>query len=198
MTFDPKRRLVMASFKTVLGHSLPASTPLVIVDEPSARGEVDEAMARRLYAGGLAVYAEDHRPTPVETPDEEKARLAAEALREAGPAGDGLTPTDDLVVHPDDHPKAGKKVTKDDLLEIAENEGVTVETDDNKPDLQRKIMEARAATALNGTNAGSDTTGGQGDTGTQGNGTAGADGGADNATDGDAHGLAGEGQSDTE
>ena len=46
--FDPDRKLVMAKFKTVLGHSLPAGTPLLLAAEPAAAGEIDEAMARRL------------------------------------------------------------------------------------------------------------------------------------------------------
>jgi hypothetical protein len=69
--FDPTRRIVMAKFKTVLGHSLPAGTPLAIVEEPSARGEVDEAMARRLFAAKIAVYAAPGwRPRRCATPDQ--------------------------------------------------------------------------------------------------------------------------------
>jgi hypothetical protein len=197
MTFDPKRRLVMATFKTVLGHNLPAGTALTITDEPSARGEVDEALARRLYASSNAVYAEDHRPTPVETPEQEKARLAREALRDGGPA-DELTPTDDLVVHPDGHPKAGKKVTKDDLLEIAGREGVTVETDDNKPDLQRKIMEARAGSAANLTNSGTAEGAGVVDGDQSAPTGAGDTDDADSGAGGDSHGTAGEGEADAQ
>lgn len=75
MTFDPTRRLVMASFKTVLGHDLPAGTPLVLKDKPEAFAEVDEPVARRLWDAKLAVYMEDARPTPVETPRQEAERL---------------------------------------------------------------------------------------------------------------------------
>jgi hypothetical protein len=150
MTYDPKRRLVMARFKTVLGHSLPAGTALAVVDEPSARGEVDQAMAQRLFNAKLAIYEDDHRPTPVETPEAEKARLAAEAF-DVAPSDDEVAVVDDLQVWQEDDEATGKKkgakVTKDDLLAIAEREGVTVETDDNKADLQRKIMIARAARA---------------------------------------------------
>lgn len=198
MTFDPKRRLVMASFKTVLGHNLPAGTPLAIVDEPAAPGEVDEALARRLFASKLAGYDDEVYATPVETPEAERNRLALEALRDGGT--DALA-TDDLLVWAADDAetgkKAGQKVTKDDLLVIAAREGVVVETDDNKPDLQRKILERRASLAqLNGVNAETDGAGGQGDTGAQGATGPGTATGADTGADGDAHGEAGEGQSD--
>lgn len=82
-TFDPARPLVMAQFRTVLGHGLNAGTALTVTDEPSAAGEVDEALARRLWNGGLAMYADEARPTPVETPEQEQARLATEASRSA-------------------------------------------------------------------------------------------------------------------
>lgn len=155
--FDPDRRLVMQAFKTVLGHSLPVGTPLAIVQEPSAPGEVDQAMAKRLWAGRNAVYAEDYRPTPVETPQQEATRMAVQAVEERAAAEDDGEPaetpvTDDLQVWPVDDGETGKKkgdrVTKDDLLIIAAREDVAVESDDNKPDLQRKIVEARAARAL--------------------------------------------------
>lgn len=199
MTFDPKRRLVMAKFKTVLGHNLPAGTSLTIVEEPSARAEVDKAMAARLFNSKNAVYFEDATPTPVETPDQEKNRLALEALRE-GRRGrtDELVATDDLVVWPDGTPKAGRKLTKDDLLDIADREGVVIETDDNKADLTRKIMNHRAMAAVvnttnSGTVAGLIVADGDAD-GSTGAGTAGD---ADAGADGDAHGEAGEGEGDS-
>lgn len=138
--FDPARKLVMAKFKTVLGHSLPAGAELTIAAEPSARGEVDEALARRLHAGRIAVYAEDFRPTPVESKEAEAARLlaggtASPDFTEGAIEGDQIEVQDDL------------RVSNKDLRAIAEREGVAVESDDNKADLQRKIMEARAARA---------------------------------------------------
>lgn len=203
MTFDPKRRLVMASFKTVMGHSLPAGTPLAIVEEPSARGEVDEAMARRLYASKVAGYEDEVYATPVETPEQERNRLALEALREPGPPGDPdvVNATNDLLVWPADDAetgkKAGQKVTKDDLIVIAGRESVVIETDDNKVDLIRKIMEVRAARAVqNGTNAETDGAGGQGDTAGQGATGPGTDEGAETGAVGDQHGEAGEGEGD--
>lgn len=195
MTFDPQRRLVMANFKTVLGHNLPAGTPLVLVEEPTARGEVDEALARRLFNGRNAVYAEDARPTPVETPEQEKARLAAEALRDADD-GDVVVMEDLLVWQADDaeaKKKAGAKVTKDDLILIAGRESVVIETDDNKPDLIRKITERRAAAAANLTYSQSDTAANAGLTVVPG--ASGPE--SDARADGDAHGAAGEGDSDT-
>lgn len=202
MNFDPKRRLVMASFKTVLGHSLPAGTPLVISDEPTARGEVDEAMARRLHTSGVAGYADEARPTPVETPEQERARLAREALIEA-PAGTDaeLVATDDLTVWLVDDAETGKKagdrVTNADLLAVAKREGVTVEGDDNKPDLQRKIMAHRAGAFDNTlTNAETPERPEQGDTAPQGSVAPGSRRAPDTGLVGDAHGPAGEGQSD--
>lgn len=202
MTFDPTRSLAMATFKTVLGHNLPAGHPLVIVDEPSAPGEVDEAMARRLFNAKVAGYHDELHATPVETPEQERNRLALEALRDA-PAGDpdALVATDDLNVWPADDAETGKKagdrVTNDDLRVIAGREGATVESDDNKADLQRKIIERRAALAqTNGVNAETDGAGGQGDTAAQGATGAGSATTADGASDGDAHGVAGEGQGD--
>lgn len=163
--FDPKRQLVMASFRTVLGHNLNRGARLSIVEKPEAAGEVDLAMAQRLHGGGIAVYAEDFRPTPVETPDQAAARQAAVNLREveqaeqAAASGEGrvkvpeLQVTEDLMVWQQDDEetgkKAGQKVTKEDLIVIAGREEVVVEGDDNKPDLQRKIMEVRAARLAN-------------------------------------------------
>lgn len=205
MTFDPKRRLVMATAKTVLGHALPVGHPLTIVEEPSAAGEVDEAMAKRLQASKLAGYLDELHATPVETPEQERNRLALEAVRESrrpGVAEDEvveLTPTPDLLVNPAGHPNAGKKVTKDDLIEIAGKEGVVIETDDNKPDLVRKIMEARALRATpNGTEASSEGASfveGSDVSGATGRATGGR---ADSGAQGDAHGKAGEGPSDAE
>lgn len=197
-SFDPTRNLVMASAKTVLGHAMTLGNPLKIVEEPAAAGEVDEAMARRLHASKLAVYQEDLSATPVESPEQERNRLSLEALRESGGTNE-LTPTSDLLVHPAETPKAGKKVTKDDLIEIAGLEGVVVETDDNKPDLIRKITEARASRAVaNETNAETEGAGGQGDTAAQGTGGPESGEGADSGAGGDAHGEAGEGPSDAE
>lgn len=143
-TFDPTRRLVLGSFRTVLGHQLDAGTPLVIVDQPSAPGEVEEGLARMLWNKKVALYAEDARPTPVETPAQEQARLAREAMRD----GEEVPVLTDLLVWQVDDAETGKKqgdrVTKDDLLVIAARERVPVEGDDNKPDLIRKITARRA------------------------------------------------------
>lgn len=134
--FDPTRALVMAKFKTVNGHSLPAGTPLTIVAEPEGRAQIDEAMAKRLFAGGIAIYADDFRPTPVESKEAEAARLLADAPADAEGA-----PDDDLVI------PADLAVSNAKLRDIAAEEGVAVESDDNKADLQRKIIQARAARA---------------------------------------------------
>lgn len=195
---DLNRPLVMAQAKTVLGHALPKGHPLTVVDEPSAPGEVDQAMAKRLHASKLAGYRDELHATPVETPEQERNRLAYEALRDAGPSVADLVPSEDLVTH-QDGPKAGKAVTRADLIDIARREGAAIETDDNKPDLIRKIMEHRAQAAqINGTNAETDGAGGQGDTAAQGSTGPGTSGNADSDANGSAHGEAGEGPSDAE
>lgn len=138
--FDPARKLTMARFKTVNGHGLRAGTPLIIADEPSAPGEVEEAMARRLWNAGMAVYAEDFRPTPVESKEQEAARLvggetASPDADESAIEGDQIEVQDDL------------RVSNSALRKIAEDEGVALESDDNKADMQFKIMQGRAARA---------------------------------------------------
>lgn len=146
MSFDKNRPIAMTTFKTVLGHGLDVGTALAVVDEPTAAGEVDAPLAARLFASGIASYADEVRPTPVETPEQEKARLAALAVRDS--EGREVVGTDDLLVWPVDDAETGKKagttVTKSDLLIIAAREGAAVESDDNKPDLIAKIMVRRA------------------------------------------------------
>lgn len=156
---DPTRKLKMSRFKTVFGHSLNAGASLFIVDEPKASGEVDTAMARRLFKSGVAVYAEDFRPTPVETKEQEAARLSTSATpaEEANPKGDSAEATlaleipADLIVWQNDDEElgktAGQKVTNEDLQVIAQRQGAVIESDDNKVELQRKIIEHRAALA---------------------------------------------------
>lgn len=208
MSLDRNRRLVMATAKTVLGHALPVGHPITIVDEPAGPGEVDEAMATRLHASKLAGYQDELHATPVETPEQERNRLALEALRDAR-GNDGhtdtnlFTPTDDLNTWPADDAetgaKAGDRVTNGHLRTIAAREGALVEGDDNKADLQRKIMERRAQLAVdNSTNAETEGAGGQGDTAAQGATGPASLGGADSGADGDAHGSAGEGPGDAE
>jgi hypothetical protein len=138
--FDPARPLILTKFKTIHGFRPHVGQPLTIVDEPAKEGDVTEAMARRLHKSGIAVYAEDFRPTPVETPEQEAARLVAErdsAIEEGEDAAD--VPLSSI---PDD-----LNVTNSKLREIAAAEGVDVESDDNKSELQRKIVEHRAAHA---------------------------------------------------
>lgn len=149
MTYDPTRRLVMATFKTVHGHGLPAGTFLTLASEPAKAGEVDEDTARLLWNKKAAVYEEDHRPTPVETPQQEAARIVTAVV--ADPDAPVETPADLVTWQQDDDEvlkKAGDRVTVVDLRLIAGREGVTVETDDNKGDLIAKIVAARAAKAL--------------------------------------------------
>lgn len=133
--FDPARSLIIAKFKTVGGHPLPVGTALSITAAPEKPGEIDAAMARRLFASGIAVYAEDYHPTPIESVEAEAARIIAEAADLDEAAGDQIEIQDDL------------RVSNPALRQIAADEGVAVEGDDNKADLQRKIMEGRAARA---------------------------------------------------
>lgn len=138
--FDPTRKLTMARFKTVHGHNLNAGAVLTIVADPAKAGELTEAMARRLHKSGIAVYAEDFRPTPVESIEQEAARLvggetASPDTSEGAIKGEQIEVQDDL------------RTTNDRLRQIAADEGVTLEGDDNKADMQFKIMQARAARA---------------------------------------------------
>lgn len=161
--FDPTSQLIMAVFKTVDGFDVPQGTPLFIVETPAKTGEVTEAMARLLWNRKIAVYADDYRPTPVETEEQTHAREAAEALAAAEPVvvGDEVTtepvtdpeivPPADLVTWQADDPdlgkKAGDRVTNEDLRTIALRETVEVEDSDAKAVLIRKIVEHRAAKA---------------------------------------------------
>jgi hypothetical protein len=163
--FDPTRPLTMAKFKTVDGFPVTPGTPLFIVETPSKSGEVTELMARRLHAKGNAVYADDFRPTPVETEEQARAREAAGALADAAlPVieGDGsnlteelspeLVPPADLVTWQDDDAdlgkKAGDRVTKEDLITIAFREQIALTDESTKPVIIRQIVEARAAKAV--------------------------------------------------
>lgn len=163
--FDPNRPLTMAVFKTVDGFPVTAGTPLIIVEEPSKSGEVTEAMANRLWARGWAVYADDFRPTPVETEEQAKAREAAGLIADAAlPVieGDGSDLTEqlspelvapaDLVTWQDDDAdlgkKAGDRVTKEDLITIAFREEIELTDESTKPVIIRQIVEARAAKAV--------------------------------------------------
>lgn len=73
-TFDPTKPLVMKSFNTVGGFALAAGESVSIVEEPKERGEITLATATRLF-GRTFVYADEARPTPVETPQEAAKRL---------------------------------------------------------------------------------------------------------------------------
>jgi hypothetical protein len=83
-TRDATKPLAMAKFKKVAGHPLNAGTPITVTDSPAAAGEVDAETADRLFAAGLAIYADKASATPVET-----HRAAAERLTEIDDLGGG-------------------------------------------------------------------------------------------------------------
>lgn len=147
--------LVMARRKSVGGHYLNAGTPLVITAKPSAPGEVTQAVADMLAAKRIAIPLDEVRPTPVETKEQEAARLMAEAraieASASAEAADAVAVQADLVSWQADDAEAkakkGDRVSNDHLRLIAAREGVAVESDDNKADLQSKIMAARALSA---------------------------------------------------
>lgn len=157
--FDPKTPLVMAESKTADGQNLRRGDKLKISKDPAGPGEVSESTARLLYAKQAAIPAADFRPTPVETKQQEAARLLSDEpdpVPEAeAPAdtvtsdGDQFTPAPDLVTwqHDDEEAgrKAGDKVTNADLVLIAGRETVDLPGDATKADMQRLIMEAREA-----------------------------------------------------
>lgn len=162
--FNPDTPLLMARRKSVNGTYLNAGTKLVITDKPSAPGEVDEDTARLLFNKGIAVPLDDFRPTPVETKDQEAARLrrdqvatdaempqtSASTSDSDGEKRDSFEPQSDLVTWQADDDEAGKKagdpVTNDDLVLLGGREGLTF-SGDRKADMQLAIMNARAARA---------------------------------------------------
>lgn len=74
--FDPAKPLRMGRFNTVNGHPLTPGANITIVEgEPKAAGEVTLDQATRLWSGRTFVYAEDARPTPVESPQDAAKRL---------------------------------------------------------------------------------------------------------------------------
>jgi hypothetical protein len=77
MKFNPDKPTVIASPVTIFIHQMVAGDPLSIVETetPEVRGAVTVDLAERLWASGKSVYAEDFRPTPVETPEQEAARV---------------------------------------------------------------------------------------------------------------------------
>lgn len=79
---DLSKPLVMARFATVLGHNLNSGRLLSITPEPETAGQVDPDTAGLLFRRGIAVYAEDAVPTPVETPRQEALRVVT--MEEAG------------------------------------------------------------------------------------------------------------------
>jgi hypothetical protein len=137
---DTDRPLVMARFATVHGFNLNPGKRLAISDEPDAAGLVTPEVAQMLYASGRAVYADDFRPTPVATPEQEAAVVIARHYRQLAP---GQEPGDiELEGVTED-----LRVTIDRLREIAADEDVVLASADRKADMQRKIMEVRAARA---------------------------------------------------
>jgi hypothetical protein len=74
--FDRTRPLAMARSAQLYAHDVTAGDPLTIVDElTDEKGAVTFDVALRLWLSGVAVYDEDRRPTPVETPEQEVERL---------------------------------------------------------------------------------------------------------------------------
>ena len=152
--FNAETPLIMATFKTVHGFNLNRGARLTIVDEPEAAGQVTEATARRLFASKVAVPADNFRPTPVETPEQNAARVLADATDQSDGATvdlGNLEIPEDLSVWQEDDREAGARKgdrgTNDHLRLIAGREGAAIESDDNKADLQRKIIEGRASRA---------------------------------------------------
>ena len=83
-TFDKSKPLVMARFGTLRGHALNAGAPLTIVDDPEGPGEVTEDEAELLWGGNRITYADEARPTPVESPEDAAERLTVMEPLEPG------------------------------------------------------------------------------------------------------------------
>lgn len=87
-SFDAAKPVVAAQFFTAHEHEFTVGTAITIVekedgDEEFGPGELTLDETLHLWNGGRVDYAEDARPTPVETPEREAERLQAEAAREA-------------------------------------------------------------------------------------------------------------------
>ena len=74
--FDATLPLVLDRGVTISNFAMVRGEPLQLVAEetPEIKGAVTQDVAERLWAGGIAVYAKDFRPTPVETPREQAER----------------------------------------------------------------------------------------------------------------------------
>lgn len=153
--FTPETKLVMAERKMVLGSYLNEGDPLTITDHPAEPGQVDPATARLLVNKGVAIDPAEARPTPVETVEQEAARLTVPPAPVPQVPGDDdaqvITTQDDLNVWPEDNEergvKAGDPVTNDDLRWIAEKEDVELRAGANKGEMQKAIQTQRAARA---------------------------------------------------
>lgn len=75
--FDRTRPLAMARFATLYEHEMAAGDPLTIIDGETGgdKGEIPLGIAVRLWVSGQAVYADDLRPTPFLSPEQEAARV---------------------------------------------------------------------------------------------------------------------------
>ena len=73
--FDASKPLVMARFGTLNGHDLTLGSPITVTEEDSeAAGNASPDLARTLWASGTFDYAENARPTPVESPEDAAER----------------------------------------------------------------------------------------------------------------------------
>lgn len=84
-SFDRTRQLAMTRGAQLNDHPLGRLAPVRVVDEPTGRpGDIDEELARRLWASGTLDYADEMVATPVEDP-----RTGVTALVEVDQLGGG-------------------------------------------------------------------------------------------------------------
>lgn len=101
-----------------------------------------KAKLRNIALGARGVHTTDGSLVMIEKGETAELDLSDSELRDAKATG-YFAFGDAADADPDDL----NALKKADLLAIAEAEGVTIETDDNRSDLIRKIEEVRAANA---------------------------------------------------
>jgi hypothetical protein len=83
-TLDPNANYVVVSGGLYGGHTLVATHPVSIVEEPARPGEFTTEQAQHLLNGGRIQLGSEVRPTPVERPEDAVVRLST-----LEPTGDG-------------------------------------------------------------------------------------------------------------
>jgi hypothetical protein len=81
---DPNADYVVVTGGLYAGHTLVASAPVAIVEEPRKPGDLTTEQAQQLYDAGKLQLASEVRPTPVERPEDAVVRLSVLEPMEGG------------------------------------------------------------------------------------------------------------------